>query len=365
MSQGVISDNWSLQNITELFIDGLDHGQSDEIIINNNIHSYSPLSSAGIQTEALFDFLTDLILRDEIIVEEQYTSAWDQHDSPIIQARDLGVIKNYPFTEDYKKLQEPKAAVIDKICVTDSLKIQHKENVEGWQRNQKTPHALLSATLWGGAGMLSRSYVYEKGYTPHPLRRKFFINSGFMLPGYDSLHKLNSLISEKRYSLSKKVLGNDALYSMFITIPPLPINIINECDHPSKFVKVALQMRDEFLELRNWLKMFQNAITSDDIAEIKKYSGVLDSVGAYIDNKFGVKSGDTLTMSAGVSVFKIDLKGDPMNLVKNQFGIRSTINKLILNEVGRKSLSKYTNMFGEKGTDIGYSLEQYFANKIT
>lgn len=66
MAQGVVADNWSLQDITTLFTEGLERDRANEIVLNDGQHSYSPVSSAIIQTEALFDFITDLILRDEI-----------------------------------------------------------------------------------------------------------------------------------------------------------------------------------------------------------------------------------------------------------------------------------------------------------
>ena len=182
MAQGIIVDNWSLQDITNLLVNGMDNETAHEIVIGGDSHDYQPISFASIQTEALFDLLTDIVLRDEILVEERFEHAWNEIDSPILQARDLGVVRSYPFLNEPEKLQEPKRRIIEHMVSTPSLKIAHQENVLGWKENGQTPHSLLSATMWGGAGMCARSFVYEKSYTPHPLRKRFFINSGFMLP---------------------------------------------------------------------------------------------------------------------------------------------------------------------------------------
>ncbi|ELA9392410.1 hypothetical protein QTV37_004980, partial [Vibrio parahaemolyticus] len=78
MSQSVISDNWSLQYIGGLLTGGIDESESHYIAIDkeNDRYSYEDSLSAIINTEALFDLLTDIILRDQILVEENFISAW-------------------------------------------------------------------------------------------------------------------------------------------------------------------------------------------------------------------------------------------------------------------------------------------------
>ncbi|WP_208759351.1 hypothetical protein [Salinivibrio costicola] len=56
MAQGIISDNWSLQDISSLFVEGMENAYADEIAIVNGEHSYKAVSYPSIQTEALFDF---------------------------------------------------------------------------------------------------------------------------------------------------------------------------------------------------------------------------------------------------------------------------------------------------------------------
>jgi predicted metal-dependent enzyme (double-stranded beta helix superfamily) len=362
MAQGVVADNWSLQDISALFAEGLETGIADEIVIKSGRHSYSPVPSAVIQTEALFDFITDLILRDEILVEEQFTDSWERVDSPLLKAKNLGFVRAYSFLSEPEKLEGPRDRIINHICSTQSLRLAHEENVEGWNSIKETPDPLLSATLWGGAGMCARSYVYEKSYTPHPLRKRLFINSGFMLPSPDALHQVTTFMNDKRVSVSKKTYGSDALFSSYVHIPALPIRVIQESDSASQLIHTALQMRDEFQSLRDWLKMFQNAMSNDDTESLLKYRKQLDSVGQYIDKRigFGAKSAP-VTMEAGIGIFKIAMQGNPLESMRNQFGIRATLNRLIMGGSGRSELRKYTSMFGERGSGIGYEIERFFS----
>jgi hypothetical protein len=364
MAQGVVADNWSLQDISTLLTEGLEVDTAGEIILENNVHSYKPVLSAIIQTEALFDFLTDLLLRDEILVEEKFTSAWELIDSPILEAKELGVVRPYPFLAEPEKIAGPRDRIVEHICSTESLKVAHQKNVDGWSQFGKTPDALLSATLWGGAGMCARSFVYEKSYTPHPLRKRLFVNSGFMLPAGDSLHQFTTFLADKKVNVSKKIYGNDSLYSAYVNIPAIPIRIIQESSSADQLIFTALEMRDDFQALRDWLKMFQNAMSLEDTKSLLKYREQLDSVSQYNDKKIGFGStNNPVTMEAGMGIFKIATQSNPLESLKNQFGIRATINKLIFGSSGKAEIKKYIGMFGEQKTSIGYEIEHYFTRE--
>lgn len=365
MAQGVVADNWSLQDVSTLFTYGLEHDHAHEIILTDNQHAYQPIASAIVQTEALFDFITDLILRDEILVEERFTHAWENIQSPILEAQSLGVVRAYPFLSEPEKIEGPRERIVDHICSNDTLRIAHQENVDGWNTSRETPHGLLSQTLWGGAGMCARSFVYEKSYTPHPLRKRLFINSGFMLPAADALHQLTTFLDDHKINVTKKIYGNDSLYSAYVNIPALPIRVIQESNYPEQIISIALQMREDFQDLRTWLKMFQNAMSTDDTEALLSYRKQLDSVSSYIEKKIGNGSAaDPVTMEAGMGIFKIATQGNPIENIKNQFGVRATLNKLVFGGAGRMEIKKYVKMFGEKGSDVGYEIERHFTNNI-
>lgn len=363
MANGVVADNWSLQDISSLLENGFDPEPSGEIVVSDANHSYKAVSSAAIQTEALFDLVTDIILRDEILVEEKFTYAWEAHNSPINQAINAGVIRSYPFLNEPEKLNEPRDRIVQHICSTKPLADAHKKNVEGWARNKETPDPLLSATLWGGAGMCARSFVYEKSYTPHPLRKRLFLNSGFLLPAQDALHQVITFIDDNKVKVSKKIYGNDSLYSAYLKIPSLPVRVIQESTSADQIISIALEMRSDFKKLREWLKIFQNSMTLEDTQELLKKRKELDSVAKYVSTKLGLNYEESnSSLEVGIGVFKLSLGiGGPINFLKNQFGVRATLNRLIFGSSGKKELEKYVNMFDAKGTGIGYEIQHYFS----
>ena len=366
MANGVIGDNWSLQDISSLFINGFEKEYADEVIVSENLHSYKSVSHAAIQTEALFDLVTDLILRDEILVDKNFISAWSEEQSPILHASDLGIIRDFSFLDDHEKLEGPRNSIIKHICSTEPLRKAHEANVSGWNTKRETPDPVLSGTLWGGAGMCARSYVYEKSYTPHPLRKRFFLNSGFMLPAQDSLHQVTSFINDNRLHVSKKIYGNDALYSLALTIPSLPVRVIQESSSAEQIISVALELRDEFQSFRDWLKDFQNAMGNEDTNTLLDKRKQLDSVSEYINTKLGMKTkASPISMKINMGVFKLSVDlGEVTNYARNQFGVRAMLNKLIFGPSGKQELRKFVKMFDADKTSVGNEVEHYFSQQI-
>lgn len=365
MSQGVIADNWSLQDINALFEGGLSSEDAGEIVFKNGKHAYRSVLHAVIQTEALFDFITDLILRDEILVDEKFAAAWETQSGPIHQAKDLGIVRAYAFLAKPELLDGPRARITERLCSTESLLLAQKANEDAWNTHRQTPDSLLSQTLWGGAGMCARSFAYEKGYTPHPLRKRLFINSGFMLSADDAVNQLKGFLKDKRLAVSKKLFGHDELYSAHVNIPSLPIRVIQDSSSAGELISTALQMRDDFLPLREWLKTFQNAMSADDTAVMLKHRKELDSVSEYVDRRIGKGSNvSPITMSAGIGIFKIAIQGHLLEDIRNQFGVRATLNRLIFGSPGKSEIRKFVRMFDEKGSGVGLEVERAFTAQL-
>lgn len=365
MSHSIISDNWSLQNIGELLTGGIDENKSHYIAINKDKdhYSYEDSLSATINTEALFDFLTDIILRDQILVEEKFIHAWNHKNNPFQDAVSQGVIRPYPFLVDYKKLQGPRDEFINRLILTSDLKRDHEENRIGFRQHRHTPHGYLSQTLWGGAGMLARGFVYEKGYTPHPVRKRFFTDAGIMMSNEDSVLKLNHLVSEKRASIASLHSSGSELYALNVNMLPLPIRVIQESNSANDIIKIALQLRSEYQELRDWLNCYQQALSDGSYKDMIKFSKILKSISLYVDSTIGSVDSNAPTFTAGIGVLKVAIKGQPLNTLANQFGIRSMVNKLILSRSGTSDLRKYLGFFDHKNTVVGMKIVEHFSQK--
>jgi hypothetical protein len=365
VSQSIISDNWSLQNISELLVDGINSEVAYFIIpnIKTDSHEYKEAPWAVVAIEALFDLITDIILRDQIIVDEKFAHVWLKDNGPLNKLAEKSIVRTFPFLRDPQQLAGPRDEFVSKLCLTSSLRREHQENTIGWARNQKTPYPYLSQTAWGGAGMLARAFVYEKGYTPHPIRKRLFQNAGICLSDTDSVIRICNTINEKRASIRTLQSSQHELYSLQVNMAPLPIRVIREASCPADIPTVALQMREEYVELRNWLGEYQQSIKAGDYRAMNKHQKILSSISKYVDSEMGGIDANAATFTAGIDILKIAVKGSPINVLQNQFGIRAMINKMILGASGDTELKKLLRFYGHHNTSIGIKVIEHFSNK--
>lgn len=363
MSSPVISDNWSLQEISELLTAGIDSADTHFIKIDRDSDSYSyeKIPSAIVKIETLFDFITDIILRDQIIVDDNFTQSWKGNNNPLHEVEKAGLIRPFPFLQKKEKLDEPRKNLVNRMCVTSDLVKDQEEHDSLWNSKIKSPHDYLAQILWGGAGMLARSFVYEMNYTPHPIRKRFFHNSGVLLSAEDAVAQLKSTLRENRATLATKVRGQDELYSLYINLPPLPILSIREANSIHDILKIAIQIRDEYKELRGWLDQYQQALTDGKYNDINKFQKILSSISQYIESITGSINPNAPTFTTGISVLKIAIKGQPINTLLNQFGIRSIINQLITESTGNQELKKLLGFLNHRNSATGMAVIEHFS----
>lgn len=209
--------------------------------------------------------------------------------------------------------------------------------------------------------MLARAFVYEKGYTPHPIRRRLFQKAGIALSDTDAVLRTCHVISEKRASIRALQASRHELYSLNINMEPLPIRVIRESSCPEDIPAVALQMREEYSELRNWLGLYQQSIRSGDYKDIQKHQKTLISISQYVDSVMGKANPDAVTFTAGIDILKVAIKGSPLSALQNQFGVRAMINKLILGTSGDSELKKLLKFFGHHNTRVGMRVLEHFS----
>ncbi len=311
--------------------------------------------------EALFDFLTDIVLRDEIWVDSSFTDTWE-HFGVLDELVKSGVVKAFNFLGQPQELITPRNEFIGRMCVTESLKTAHQENVRGWELNKTTPDAYLSQTLWGGAGMLARSFVYRIGYTPHPARKRLFKQCGLALPDTHAAVELSRTMHEKRADIYAVKVGDEDLSSLRVRLPPIPTKIIQKARGPHDLISVALRLREDYKELRGWLAVYQDALGTGDFSDLNRHRKVLRSISSYVDSLVDLTDANTPAFTVGIDALKVAVKSNPGNYLKNQFGVRSMINKLITTRSGAAELDKLLDFYQHRGSDVGIKVLEHFSN---
>lgn len=367
MSQRVIADNWSLQLIAELYSDGLDADDCAQLPLSDDpTHAPAPIPCAVVALEALFDFLTDLILRDQILVDANFADAWATDQQAVRPLADQGIVVPYRFLDAEERLAEPRSAILERLLVSDRSRTQQEENAAAWAagRIHELPHPFHSQLVWGGAGMLARSLVFETPYTPHPLRKRLFQNAGMLLPDADAVTRLTGVIREGRANVRRAHSSRDELCALQVAIDPLPIRVIREATSLANMLEVAAQMRDEYVGLRRWLGDYQASLSSDEFDDLSKQHALLRSVSDYVDGRIGRSSGNAPSFTIGVSAIDLGFSGRPVNWIRNKFGIRSMVNKLILDSSGRAEMKNLLGFFGHRTSALGLRVIEHFSRAV-
>jgi len=261
-----------------------------------------------------------------------------------------GLIKVHDFQEE--KLIEVRKAIVDQLCITSSIRKIQQQNEEEWVKNKENVDQFMSQLIWGGAGMLARGHVYETFYLPHPLRVYAFKQSP--IAKRDAFTETLSFISTNQTKLLYFDYEESEAIQAKFSLPPFISIIIEESNNFDDLFVVALQLRQEYEDLRSWLKKFQEAIDHDDTKEISKHTKTLKSIqknieAKYSPDKFGSLdlSFDLLSLSPGIAIPL------PINKIRNKIGVRSTINELILARAGYSSIKKLLKLLGEEKSKLG------------
>lgn len=360
----VLIDNWSLQETAQLLRCGIEEGHAHVIEIDRklNRHLYKELPGAIPQLEAFFDLLGELVLRDQLLVDGEFTNVWDQDVPGLTSLKKEGIIHSYEFLADPERLAGPRDSLVKKLCVTPTLIDEHAENELGWRERREVRHGVLSSTLWGGAGMLARSHVYECPYSPHPLRRRLFESTGLIRSHSDSVRSLNAFVQDKRLAVFRRNNSSESKNFAFVKIPSIAVKIIELSESFEEIFRVAMQLRREMGDLRNWLGEFQGALDGEDNLRIIKCRDIYESVSRNVDRIIGAKNGG-VDMSIGIGFLKFSLKDSPVSRVLNKFGVRATINSLIIEKEGRAALRKFLKMLGHRDSALGVEIIEHFESR--
>ncbi|MEO7398336.1 MAG: hypothetical protein ABIW84_07220 [Ilumatobacteraceae bacterium] len=359
MSQSVLADNWSLQDVALLLTEGLPTDEAETLILTANGHGTKTVPAAITAIEGLFDLLTDIVLRDQILVDESFTYAWDKNGTyaGLLKGQ---IVKPYGFLDYHDRFSDMRAVILERLLLTDSLREAQKRNEESYARTGRSEDQWLSQVVWGGAGMIARAGAFNIPYAPHPVRRRFFELAGMALPASSATAHLTSFVEDQRATIRSAMRGQDRLHSLQISMDPIPVMVIAESSTLADLIPTALQLRSSFASLRNWLGAYQMELGKDNFSSVKAQQRLLKSVGQYVAAEAGSSWADRATLSAGISAVDLSVEAKPLNHALNKFGVRSTINRLIFQPNGREQLKKLLQLFNHGNSATGAAVLHHF-----
>lgn len=363
MGQHVIADNWSLQAVSELLTQGLNPDDNPGIApLTDPDKPPMALPQAVIDLEALFDLLTDVALRDQILVDDQFHDAWFGKDEPLSQLARSSLVRPHAFLEYPERLEAPRRDFLRRLLLNETMVTEHASNEAAWKDTRTTPYKFTSQLVWGGAGMLARAWVYEAPYTPHPLRRRLFQRAGVTLPSPPtSVAEFKRDVAKHREVLYTSTMGDDSAVGVHVVLPALPALVLRESSSLDNMFVVALQMRDQLSNLRVWLSQFQEAILAGDFKAIAVERKRLRTLNADVQRALGQKAPDSPTLNIGLSWFKLNLKLDLAGWLPKFNRVQTQVNTLTFAPSGHRELTKLLGFFGHQHSTVGRRTIEHFS----
>lgn len=361
MSTALMTDNWLLQNVASCLKNGLDNDQASVLVIDQpgDTHVYKDVSAAGMQLEALLSFIGDIVLRDEILVDQGFGEGWLKYKEVFSGLLDSGLLRRVDFLAHESRLTEPREAIVSILCATSSLKEIQKQNELAWAKRREVVDNYTSQVLWGGAGMLSRSHVFEVAYSGHPARRRLFEQVLNPVVRRDVVSETMDWMVTQRLRLFQSHNKVGKFTSVNMALPLVAIDVIHEAADISQLIPIAIQMREKHKKLREWLKAVQMAIDSEDVSAITKYKKTLDAVGRDLDRAMGDKEDRSLSVSIGLTGISVSKKVLNIDNVLKNFGVRAELGKYVFAPQGIGALNKLLFLFGHEKSGLGISALDY------
>ena len=365
MGNKLIIDNWLLQDIGSCFSSGLSDDIASELVINRaaNVHSFLDIPMAGVQIEALLEFLVDIVLRDSIILDSAFTDAWSEYDSVFSILLSQGLIRTLNLFAHEDKLGEPRKYSVGQLCVTSSLREAQQKNEESWASIGEADDQYISQIIWGTAGMLSRSHVFEAPYSGHPMRKRVIEQTIFANPLRDSVSTTQEWINDQRLRLFDIEKKHGLQRTASIVLPPISVEIIEESSCIEDLILVAYQLRDKYTPMREWMRTVQKAMESEDAKSIAKYKKTLNSVSKDLDRSIGKTNTGSVSLKIGLGWPSLSIPL-PLDGVVKKFGIRAMLNNQIFSSQGEQSVKKLLRMFDVGGTSLGLSAQEYLRGRV-
>jgi len=352
MSIQLIIDNWSLQEVCELLVSGPKPVISGELQVDfgRKQHSFAELPHGVIQIETLLSLLENVVLSDALIVDDGFTYVWDKAGGPLQKLKADNLLRTHSFRNKEEELIGPRQVIVDELCLTDSIRKIQRENENSWAKKGEVVDKHMSSLIWGTAGMLARSHIFKTPYIGHPFRRQLMLQSPILNYHLDAVRSSLHVIQDGRTKLFQYISGDQLRTYAQFSLPAIAVDVIRECKTADQLLDVAIQLREKYKELREWLRDYQHAIDKDDIKAVLKHRRMLDSVAKSIESSSGSGEAGDSGVSIGISWLNVTVPKNTIAKVLNRFGVRALLNRMFLLGPGEKELRRLISMLGERNT---------------
>lgn len=297
----VILDNWTFQSLGELFAHGRSRHRVQALVVKGKQHAYEPMLEGKLQLKTLSDLLTNVILRDELLMDAGFLSAWKEYEGVFAPVLKAGMIKPTDPPLLGSAVAKGTEFIVKELCVTTSLKRIQTANAKHYAVHGTSKYLYQSQVVWGTAGMLSRSNVYQAPYVGHPLRQRFLESTGVFNGQGDVVRDVVELVNEKRAAIyAGSTPGLDLMFA-HLTIPAVAVPVIMQANCVADLLQIAVDERDKHKKLRAWFTTFRYALSEGNTAGVAKHRKELNLLTRDVDRLVGKSSGPSFNFGISLS----------------------------------------------------------------
>jgi hypothetical protein len=271
----LLTDNWVYQDIAELFAHGPGEDEWLAVQVGDRLE-WTSLCWTGVALESLLSTLGAIVLRDRFLVEQKYIAAWTATSSPVLGLHAGRILCPIPEPDGLQKLR---TKFYREFFHVPALQHWHAENSIAMRETGSANNVYASLVLWGSIGYLARSALLGVTYVGHPVRRGFLAQTSLVNRDEDAAARALTTVDTVR--MRYLAAAEDATTRVLrYIVPPLLVEILEHSATCADLVPVALQFRDEYKKLRQWLAHFQRALQEGDRIRIRECEATLATIGA-------------------------------------------------------------------------------------
>ncbi|WP_340648248.1 hypothetical protein [Pseudoxanthomonas winnipegensis] len=96
------------------------------------------IPQAAIDFEALFDLLTDVVLRDQILVDDRFHDAWLGPGDALSELARRSIVRRHGFLEHPERLEAPRAGLLRRLLLNEVMANEQANNEVAWEESGTT-----------------------------------------------------------------------------------------------------------------------------------------------------------------------------------------------------------------------------------
>lgn len=342
----LVIDNFILQQVGETLTVGLTDDCRVEIAASDEKgYVAQAVPSPGVQVEELLQLLNAIILSDELVVDATSTSSWEDVAPLFASLREARILTPKPFSEVRSEWVPIRNIVQEALCFSPQLSTDFAEFRANWKPGIN--HPIFSTLMWGTAGMIARSQYLRIPYLSHPTRSRLIELGRFAPLRSNAQEVVQRFVSTERVKLFDRVTAGQKTRAATLSLPPLSLEVIAESSDCSSLVPIAIQLRDKYRHLREWIREYQHALDASP-AEAAKKMATLEAAAADIESLFSGSWWSKLSVSVGMSLSDI-IPSIPVGAVIQRTlpgSIRSAVTKIIQRPWDQSVLEKLFTILG-------------------